>query len=167
MSKTQKDAISRLVIGTRNEGKISELRDLFGGLPVEVVGLNEFDGIEIEDVEETGATFLDNAVIKARAYAIATGCHSLADDSGLEVEALDGAPGVFSARYGGENMPFSEKIALLLDEVRRTGTGDMNARFVCSMVVADRFAESEQTKPFAHLICQQPLAIQGQSRCQR
>src|SRR5215218_1565919 len=135
MSNAPKDAISRLVIGTRNEGKISELRDLFGGFPVELVGLNEFDGLE--DVEETGRTFLDNAVIKARAYALATGCHSLADDSGLEVEVLGGAPGVFSARYGGDNMQFREKTALLLDEVRKTGTGNMNARFVCSMAVAD------------------------------
>jgi XTP/dITP diphosphohydrolase len=135
MSIVQKDAISRIVIGTRNEGKITELRDLFGSLPVELVGLNEFDGPE--DVEETGATFLDNAVIKARAYALATSCHSMADDSGLEVEALGGRPGVLSARYAGENTPFSEKIALLLDEVEQTGTGNMNARFICSMAVAD------------------------------
>src|SRR6476469_2128030 len=125
MSKVQKDAISRIVIGTRNEGKITELRDLFDGLPVELLSLNEFEGLE--GVEETGVTFLDNAVIKARAYALATGCYSMADDSGLEVEALGGRPGGLSARYAGENTPFSEKIAVLLDEVEQTGTGNRNA----------------------------------------
>jgi XTP/dITP diphosphohydrolase len=127
--------IRELVIATRNEGKIRELQNLFGPLPVKLVSLNEFVGIG--DIPETGSTFMENAQLKASGYAKATGQCSLADDSGLEVAALGGAPGVLSARYAGENSSFPEKIAALLDEVRSTGSKDMRATFTCSMAVAD------------------------------
>lgn len=127
--------IRDLVIATRNEGKIRELQSLFGPLPIRLIGLNEFAGIG--DIPETGSTFMENARLKACGYAKATGQYSLADDSGLEVVALAGAPGVFSARYAGENSSFPEKIAALLDEVKGTGSKDMRARFTCSMALAD------------------------------
>ena len=128
-------SIKRLVIGTKNEGKVSELAGLFGTLPVRLVSLNEFENVP--EVEETGKTFLENAILKARAFASMTGLPAVADDSGLEVEALDGAPGVLSARYAGETTTFPEKIERLLAEVEATGTVDRSARFVCSMAVAD------------------------------
>src|SRR4051794_1594587 len=120
------ERIATLVVGTRNKGKIVELRELFGQLPVTLAGLDEF-GVT-DDVEETGTTFLENAVLKAKAYAEVIGVAAIADDSGLEVAALGGAPGVFSARYAGENTPFSEKISRLLSEVEATGNSDLSAR---------------------------------------
>jgi XTP/dITP diphosphohydrolase len=127
--------IRELVIATRNEGKVRELQSLFGPLPIRLISLNEFAGIG--DIPETGSTFMENARLKACGYAKATGQYSLADDSGLEVVALAGAPGVFSARYAGENSSFPEKIAALLDAVKGTGSKDMRARFTCSMALAD------------------------------
>ena len=134
-----RNRITTLVVGTRNKGKIIELRELFGELPVTLAGLDEF-GVS-DDVEETGTTFLENAVIKAQAYAKATGVPTIADDSGLQVDALDGAPGVFSARYAGEQTSFPEKISRLLSEVKATGTSKRSAAFVCSMAVADARGE--------------------------
>jgi XTP/dITP diphosphohydrolase len=128
-------SIKRLVIGTRNEGKVMELAELFGTLPVRLASLNEFKNVP--EVEETGKTFLENAILKAGAFASATGLPTLADDSGLEVKVLGGDPGVLSARYAGETTTFPEKIERLLSEVEAAGTADRSARFVCSMAVAD------------------------------
>src|SRR5688572_7521508 len=88
-----------LVLATGNKGKIRELRQLFAGLPIELKSLADFP--DIEEVAETGSTFRENAELKARGFALQTGLPSLADDSGLEVEALGGAPGVYSARFAG------------------------------------------------------------------
>ena len=94
-------AKTRVVLATRNKGKIAELHALLAGLGVEVLGLGDFP--DIGEIPETGTTFLENARIKAQAVCKATGLTSLADDSGLCVDALDGAPGVYSARYAGEH----------------------------------------------------------------
>lgn len=88
----------RIVLATTNAGKIAELSASLGSLGVRVLGLGDFP--DVGDIAETGATFEENALIKARAVAIATGLVALADDSGLMVDALDGAPGVYSARFG-------------------------------------------------------------------
>ncbi|MEO6052041.1 MAG: non-canonical purine NTP pyrophosphatase, partial [Pyrinomonadaceae bacterium] len=130
ISKTQK-----LLIATNNLGKVRELREMLDGLPFELVGLADFPAVM--EVEETGLTFDENARLKALGYAMKTGLFSLADDSGLEVEALGNRPGVLSARYGGENSSFAEKMAKLLGELDRTGDEMRRARFVCSMAVAD------------------------------
>lgn len=106
------------------------------GLDVSIVGLRDL-GVPIAEVEETGTTFAENARLKASAYAIQSGLHTLADDSGLEVSALDGRPGVRSARYGGEQATFSEKIELLLEELRLREAADRSARFVCSLALGD------------------------------
>lgn len=129
----------KLVVATGNPGKVHELRDLLAGLPFEVIGLSDFGNIS--EVEETGATFTDNAVLKARGYAEQTGVMTLADDSGLEVDALNKAPGVYSARYGGANTSFDEKMKKLLGELERTGGTDRRARFVCSMALADEHGD--------------------------
>jgi non-canonical purine NTP pyrophosphatase (RdgB/HAM1 family) len=89
------------------------------------------------EVVETGATFADNAVLKAVAYAQSAQLLALADDSGLEVEALDGAPGVLSARYAGENATDAERTARLLHNLDSTGDKSRRARFVCAIAIAD------------------------------
>lgn len=125
----------KLLIATGNEGKIKEFAEFLGDLPVDLVGLR--DVAIYNEVEETGSTFEENAVLKARGYAAISGVWTLADDSGLEVEALGNRPGVLSARYGGEHTPFDRKIEMLLDEMVATGDAGRRARFVCAIAVAD------------------------------
>lgn len=125
----------QLLIATHNAGKVKELRSLLAGLPVCLRSLQEF--ARIPEVVETGATFADNAALKAVAYAQATQLLALADDSGLEVEALDGAPGVLSARYAGENATDAERTARLLHNLDSTGDKSRRARFVCAIAIAD------------------------------
>src|SRR5215211_3797520 len=101
-----------LVLATRNAGKIRELKELFTPLPFELKNLGDFR--DIVDVDETGSTFRENAELKASGFAAQTRQLSLADDSGLEIEALGDAPGVYSARFGGEHTGYDEKIPKLL-----------------------------------------------------
>ncbi len=130
------DMISKkILLATRNPGKLAELRDLVRSMPVEICSLAEL-GIR-DDVEETGTSFEENAVLKARAYAALAGIPALADDSGLEVEALGGAPGVLSARYGGVDKPYPIKIEHLLRDIASSGSEDRSARFVCVLVLAE------------------------------
>lgn len=107
------------------------LRDL----PISFQSLGDFP--EIQPVEETGSTYEENAVLKARDYARQTGLWALADDSGFEVEALSGAPGVFSARYAGEGASDSDRIAFLLRQFDHLASVNRNARFVCVAALAD------------------------------
>ena len=124
-----------LVIATRNRGKLVEVRELLQDLPVTLRSLLDFP--QTTEVEETGRTFTDNASIKATAYALQTGAWTLSDDSGLEVEALNGAPGVYSARYAGESATDAERVELLLSELARTGDEHRRARFVCAVSLSD------------------------------
>lgn len=124
-----------LVIATRNPGKLLEVRELISDLPVTLKSLLDFP--LTTEVEETGATFAENAALKASAYALQTGGWTLSDDSGLEVDALGGAPGIFSARYGGERATDAERVTLLLSELARTGDRERRARFVCAVALAD------------------------------
>lgn len=124
---------SRVVLATHNPGKIAELRALLAGLGPEVLGLAEFPAIG--PIPETGATFLENARQKALAVCRATGLTSLADDSGLCVDALDGAPGVHSARYAGEEASDAANNAKLLAAMAGVPEAARTCRFV-SVVVA-------------------------------
>lgn len=124
----------QLLIATNNAGKVAELRSMITDIPIEIVGLDSF--AECAEVPETGDTFDQNARLKAVGYAKQTGIVALADDSGLEVSALGGRPGVLSARYGGAETSFTEKINLLLNEIVQTGDTDRRARFVCSIAIA-------------------------------
>ena len=126
---------TNLVLATGNAGKIRELRQLFRGLPLELRSLRDFDGIV--DVDESGTTFRENAELKARGFALQTGQMSLADDSGLEIEALDDAPGVYSARFAGVGTGYDIKIPKLLEMLADTGDAVRRARFVCVMSLAD------------------------------
>lgn len=104
-------------------------------IDIELVSLDDFGGIDA--VAETGATFAENAAIKSRAYALASGLWTLSDDSGLEVEALGGAPGTMSARYAGDDATDEERMEKLLSELKKIGATNRRARFVCAVAVAD------------------------------
>lgn len=129
----------KLLVGTNNKGKIKELNEFLTDLPVQLFGLSSFENIS--DVEETGVTFPENAILKANYYALQTGFWVLSDDSGLEVEALNGAPGVFSARYAGENATDEQRSIKLLDELAVTNDKSRRARFVCAMAISDKNGE--------------------------
>lgn len=130
---------SRLVIATRNEGKAAEIRTLFGDTPFELLSLSIFK--EAGEAPETEDSYEGNATSKARYYAASTGEFVLADDSGLEVVALNGAPGVLSARYAGPTASDSERRLKLLDEIARAQAADRSARFVCALALASKTAE--------------------------
>lgn len=122
-----------LVLATKNRGKAAEIAALLQDFKVRVHPLDEFPGIG--DIPETGATFAENALIKARAVALATGLTALADDSGLEAAALQGAPGVYSARYSGAEATDAENNAKLLREMADIPWDARQARFVCAIAV--------------------------------
>lgn len=134
MDATRPAAPTKVVLATRNAGKIRELHALLAGLGVEVVGLAAFP--DVGEVEETGATFLENARLKARAVCRATGLVSLADDSGLCVDALSGAPGVHSARFAGEKASDGANNAKLLAALTHVPDRDRTCRFVSVIVAA-------------------------------
>jgi XTP/dITP diphosphohydrolase len=124
-----------LLIGTGNPGKLVEIETIIGELPFEFHSLNEFK--DVATAAETGESYIENAIAKARYYSAATGLCTLADDSGLEVDALGGAPGVFSARYAGEGASDDERRELLLTELSQTNDDDRGARFVCVVAIAN------------------------------
>lgn len=129
----------KLLIASGSSDKIKELEALLDRLPLVLCSLSDLPNIK--EVEETGETFLENAVLKAKGYAAQAGMLTLADDSGLEVEALGNAPGVLSARYGGSGSSYDSKIAKLLQQLGETGDSGRRARFVCAMAVADTNGE--------------------------
>jgi XTP/dITP diphosphohydrolase len=126
----------RLLVATTNRGKLREIRPLLAGLSLELVTLDAWPALPAP--EETGRTFEENARSKARYYAEATGRVTVAEDSGLEIEALGGAPGVESARYGGPDASYPEKFALIYDALRARGATGSPARFVCVLALASR-----------------------------
>ena len=118
---------ARLVIATGNAGKLKEIRRIFSGLDVDIVPQSDFDTPE---ADETGLSFIENAIIKARNAAAHTGLPALADDSGIEVDALNGEPGIHSARYAGDD---ESNIDKLLRELDATSDAQRSARFQCVM----------------------------------
>ena len=133
MPTAEKSLANTVVLATRNAGKIAELEALLAGSGVHVLGLDAFP--EIGEIEETGLTFAENAALKARTVAQATGLVALADDSGLMVDALGGAPGVYSARYSGENATDATNNAKLLETLSGLPEAGRGCRFV-SVVAA-------------------------------
>lgn len=116
----------RIIAATKNQGKIAEIQKILGKLDLEIISQGDVD-INV-DIEETGATFAENALLKARAVAMLCDEPVLADDSGLCVDALGGKPGIFSARYAGEDATDAEKMEKILFEMQ--GVTDRTARFV-------------------------------------
>lgn len=124
----------KLLVATHNQGKVREYRELLAGIPVEVTYLDP-EGITLE-VAETGATFEENARLKASTYAGLSGLWTWADDSGLEVDALGGGPGVFSARYAGANATDADRYRKLLDALAGVSWDQRTARFRCTVALA-------------------------------
>jgi len=123
-----------MLVATHNPGKVREFALLMRALHVDLVGLAGL-GI-LAQVQETGSTFAENALIKARAYAALSGQTTLADDSGLEVDALEGRPGVLSARYAGPTASDLDRNILVLRELESVPAGARTARFRCALAVA-------------------------------
>lgn len=124
----------RLVVATTNPGKLREIRALLAGLPFDILALDQWP--DVEAPEEAGRTFAENARAKALYYATATGELTVAEDSGLEIDALGGAPGVESARYGGIDASYPKKFALIYDALREKSAPSSGARFVCVLALA-------------------------------
>lgn len=129
-----KNNIRRLLIATHNPGKVAEYADILEDSRIEWLSLDDA-GITF-DVEENGSTFYENAVLKAVTYAQQSGLLTLADDSGLEVDALGGKPGVLSARYGGPGLSSADRYHLLLEALAGVPEVDRTARFRCVIVLA-------------------------------
>jgi XTP/dITP diphosphohydrolase len=134
----------KLLIATANDHKVEEIRQILADFPVELCDLRDFPPVEAPD--ETGLTYAENALLKARFYAKHTGLPALSDDSGLEVEALDGAPGLYSARFGGQDMPHSQKILRILELLEEQPERPRNARFRCCCALVDPLNEQTLTE---------------------
>ncbi len=126
--------MQKLLVATRNPGKVAEYRRLLADLPIQLVTLDEL-GVT-QEVEETEPTFAGNAVLKARSYAQITGLWTWADDSGLEVDALGGRPGVLSARYAGPDATDEARWRKLLEELADAPPEKRTARFRCVVAIA-------------------------------
>lgn len=122
----------RFVVATQNPGKLEEIARLLRPIGIEPVSLSQAK-VDFSDVEETGSTFMENARIKARAAFKKSGLPSIGDDSGLAVDALNGAPGIYSARYAGEGATNEMRIAKLLRNLQGVGKERRTARFVCAV----------------------------------
>jgi XTP/dITP diphosphohydrolase len=123
-----------LLLGTRNPGKVIEIKSILADSGWSFTSLQDFP--DVGEAEENFSTFAENAIAKAQFYASATGLCALADDSGLEVAALGGAPGVLSARYAGENATDADRRALLLSELTKISAPDRRPRFVAVVAIA-------------------------------
>lgn len=133
--------ITKLIVASHNAGKIAEIKTLLAPLKIEVQSAAE---LRLGDVEETGTTFEENAKIKANALSLMCGLPCLADDSGLCVDALNGRPGVYSARYA-PNRDFKEGMKMLLDEMEKSGSDNRKAHFSCCLALA---CPNQKTKVF-------------------
>jgi XTP/dITP diphosphohydrolase len=129
--------IEKLLVATGNPDKVAEIGSLVAGLGIDVLDLSSFP--EFPEVEETGTTLEENALLKAREAAAHTGLPSLADDTGLFVDALDGAPGVYSSRFAGPGASYDDNCSLLLERMKDVPLEERTARFICvvSLVVPE------------------------------
>jgi len=142
-----------LLIATRNAGKLAEIAELLGGLPLTLRDLTYFR--VLDDIDETGSTFAENAELKAVGYAKLALIPTIADDSGLVIDALGGRPGVHSARYAGDRASDDERIEKVLTEMHEGSSAARTARFVCSVALAD---ESQKIHGVAEGICEGTIA---------
>lgn len=125
---------NKLLIATQNQAKFAEIKHLLGDIPYAIVSLTDL-GIT-HDVEETGTTFEENAILKAQTYCAMTGLPALADDSGLEVQALHGEPGIYTNRYAGEHATEEEKRQFLLNKMKHIPDGQRQGQFTVIMALA-------------------------------
>ena len=137
--------MKKIVLASNNPGKVREINQLLHDLDIEVVAQSDFG---VPEVEETGLTFVENAILKARNAAHHTGLPALADDSGIEVDALNGAPGIYSARYAGAGASDADNLDKLVKSINALDNAPRQARFQCLMVLMKH--ENDPTP----LICQ-------------
>ncbi len=142
---------STLVVASHNRGKVREIRDLLAPLSLVAEGAAEMG---LPEPEETGSTFAENAALKARAAAAASALPALADDSGLAVEALGGAPGIYSARWAGDAKDFPIAMARVERELKEKGAANLAAKFVCALALAlpDGTCEIFEGEVHGHLV---------------
>lgn len=126
----KKQTYDTILIATHNQGKLAELKKNLSDLPYQFVSLNDVDVGITHDVAETGTTFEQNALLKARDYARLSGLPTIADDGGLVIDALDGWPGVYSARIAGDNAPAQQKVAMVLERMKHIPDNQRTAHFV-------------------------------------
>lgn len=136
--------MKQIIFATQNQGKVKEIKKILEDLPVEVLTMGEV-GLDME-IEENGITFEENAAIKAETLAKFTDALVLADDSGLEIDCLNKAPGVYSARYLGKDTPYSEKNQIILDKLADVPREERTARFVCVIAAAMKGKETVTTR---------------------
>lgn len=146
--------MKQLLVATGNPGKVKEFADMLADLKVEWLGQKD-TGFDL-DVDETGSTFTENAILKATQWAKLTGHMTLADDSGLEVDALNGEPGLYTARYGSPDMTHEERYLFLLSNLESVTEGERTARFRCVIAVADGNGDVVQT---AEGVCPGRIAL--------
>ena len=148
----------KLLVATTNQGKFAEIYKILAGLPIDISSLEEHPSIKV--AEEHGATFAENARSKATYYSHRTGQFTVAEDSGLEIDALDGAPGVLSARFNGSS--YQEKFDTINRMLDERGAKDSRARFVCALAVADnRQVVFETTGIIAGQLAREPKGNGG------
>ena len=158
--KNQVTGKKRIIVATKNRGKLEEIAQLLSGLPYEVISMTDagVDG----DITEDGSTFEENALIKARAVWNATGETVMADDSGLEVDYLNGAPGIYSARYAGESAKDEDKYRKLLRELSGVPKDQRSARFVCAIaLILPDGRESVVRGTCEGYIAEEPAGVRG------
>lgn len=153
--------MSTIVLATGNKGKVKELASLLGEHKINVVPQSDFN---VPDVPETGSTFVENAIIKARHASKITGLPAIADDSGLAVDALNGAPGVYSARYAGDNAGDEANTSKLLNSLLNIADDRRSARFHCVLVYMQN--SEDPTPIICHgvwegSICREKQGVQG------
>ena len=124
----------KIIMATSNKDKVNEIRQMLAGTDIEIESLKEA-GVSI-DIDENGSSFDENAAIKANAVRDLTGQMAISDDSGLVIDYLNGAPGIYSSRFMGEDTPYSEKNAAILEKLQGVPDEQRSARFVCSMAIA-------------------------------
>ena len=139
--------MKELVVASHNKGKLREIEDLLAPLGFALKSAAE---LGLPEPEETGLTFEDNAILKARAAADASGIAALADDSGLSVDALDGAPGIYSARWAGEKKDFNAAMVRVGRELAAANTTDTSAKFVCVLALAEPHGKVETFRGEVH-----------------
>lgn len=149
--------MQKIVLATGNPGKVAELSAMLAPLSLEIVPQTE---LSVPDADETGLTFVENAIIKARHAAKLTGLPAIADDSGLAVDALGGAPGIYSARYAGQSATDSDNIAKLLQALTDVPASQRQAQFHCVLVYL-RHAE-DPTPLIAHGVWQGEITLNTQ-----
>ncbi len=153
--------MKKFLVATHNQGKVVEFAEMLKDLSIEWLSLDDV-GVT-RDVEETGSTFRENSLLKARAYAAETGLLTLADDSGLEVDALSGAPGVYTARYGGEGLTAVQRYQKLLNAIQHVPEAQRTARFRCVIVLVapDGTILGEADGVCEGVIAQAPMGDKG------